>query len=97
MTSTIESQKAAAAFRAYAAEHPEWVALGLAAINEWGDGVILQHAVAMALAQAYAMGVAGNYPAAPEPEPETPPPPMRRTRPVAPAPQPVPTRIRRTR
>lgn len=52
-------------------KHPEWRAIVLAAVNEWGkEQRTLNHAIGEALAAAHEMGVQGIKPEPPEPEPE---------------------------
>lgn len=55
--------EAAKAHVAYCEDKPEWMALALECVNKWGkQELILQHAIALALEDAYERGVRGEPP-----------------------------------
>lgn len=67
---SINEQAAYKAHVKYFDDHPEWAALALYPINQWGTGKItLAHAVALALTDAYERGVANAYPEVPRAAP----------------------------
>lgn len=56
--------------QAFFEQHPEWKAVAAKVVNDWGNGVMLNHAIALALEEAWHNGRHGIRPEAEEAEPE---------------------------